>query len=52
MLKLGDSASGHEFLTPEVLNELLLLELVYWRAPDFLDFTPRGEKVYNELAKE
>lgn len=52
MLQLGNSASGHEFLPPEVLNELLELKLVYWRAPDFLDLTPRGEKLYKELAKD
>ena len=50
LLKLGNSASGHEFIEPEVLKELLALELVYWRREDELDFTHAGEKVYNELS--
>ena len=49
LLKLGDSASGHEFIEPEVLKELLALDLVYWRWADELDFTHGGEKVYDGL---
>ncbi len=36
----------------QVLEELLALGLVYWRAPDNLDFTPVGEKVFKELDAE
>jgi hypothetical protein len=52
ILQLGNTASGHEFLTTEVLEELLALGLIYWRAPDNLDFTPVGEKVFKELEAE
>jgi hypothetical protein len=49
ILQVGNTASGHEFLTTEVLEELLAMGLIYWRAPDNLDFTPVGEKVFDEL---
>ena len=52
MLELGNTASGHAFVPAQVLEELLSLELVYWRAPDDLDFTPVGEKVFKELEDE
>jgi hypothetical protein len=50
LLKLGESASGHEFIDVQVLKELLAFDLVYWRWADELDFTPAGEIVYNQLA--
>ncbi len=50
ILGLGETASGHQFIPSQVLEELLSMELVYWRGPEDLDFTPAGEKVYNELA--
>ena len=52
MLKLGNTASGHDFVTSDVLNALLSLGLVYWRTTDNLDFTPVGEQVYDELDAE
>ena len=57
MLKLGNTASGDYFiltevLPTEVLEELLALELVFWRAPDNLDFTPVGEQVFDDLDAE
>ena len=52
MLKLGNTASGHEFIPADVLEELLALGLVYWRAPDDLDFTPTGEKVLEQFDAE
>jgi hypothetical protein len=52
ILQLGNTASGHEFLMTEVMEELLSLGLVYWRAPDNLDFTPVGERVFKELEAE
>ncbi len=52
MLKLGNTASGHDFLTTEVLEELLSLGLVYWRARDSLNFTPVGEQVFDTLESE
>jgi hypothetical protein len=50
ILQLGSTASGHDFIPPQVLEELLAMDLVYWRAPEDLDFTPTGLKVYQELA--
>lgn len=50
ILKLGETASGHDFIEPDVLNELLALELVYWRGTDDLDFTKSGEELLNKLA--
>jgi len=50
ILTLGNTASGHDFVVKEVLDELLSLELVYWRAPDDVDFTKAGEEVYKEIA--
>jgi len=51
LLELGESASGHDFMSRKVLGELLTLELVYWRKPDELDFTAAGEEVYDELTR-
>lgn len=50
LLKLGESAGGHDFITQATLDQLLKLDLVYWRKPDEIDFTPAGEQVYNELS--
>jgi hypothetical protein len=50
ILQLGETASGHDFIDPSVVEDLLAMELVYWRTPEDLDFTPTGEKVYRELA--
>jgi hypothetical protein len=52
MLQLGNTASGHDFIPAEVLEELLALALVYSRASDNLDFTPAGERVYHEPGTE
>ena len=52
MLRLGDSASGHDFIPPTVLEELLSMKLVYWRAFRDLDFTPAGEQVWKKLVGE
>jgi hypothetical protein len=51
MVQFGNTASGHDFISSDILDELLALELVYWRAPEDLDFTPAGEKVWRELAR-
>jgi len=50
LLKLGESAAGHEFVKAPVLQELLALDLIYWRQADEVDFTPAGEEVYDELS--
>ena len=50
ILQLGNSASGHDFVAPDVLDELLSMKLVYWRGFRDLDFTPEGEQVWKELA--
>jgi hypothetical protein len=52
ILQLGNTASGDDFLMTEVIEELLSLGLVYWRATDNLDFTPVGERVFKELGAE
>jgi hypothetical protein len=49
LLKLGDSAAGHAFIEPGVIEELLALNLIYWRREEELDFTSVGEKAYNGL---
>jgi len=49
LVELGESATGHDFMSKQVLKELLDLDLVYWRKPGELDFSPAGEQVYNEL---
>ncbi len=52
MLQLGETPSGHSFISPEVLEELLAMDLVYWWTPKDLDFTLAGKKVFNELARK
>jgi hypothetical protein len=49
MLSLGGTPSDDDFITKNVLDELLSLELVYWRG-DELEFTKDGERVCKELA--
>jgi hypothetical protein len=49
ILQLGNTPSGDDFLMTDVIEELLSLGLVYWRATDNLDFTPVGERVFKEL---
>ena len=50
ILALGNTASEQDFVTKEVLDELLSMELVNWRTPTELDFTAAGERVYKDLA--
>jgi hypothetical protein len=52
ILQLGNTASSHDFIATEVLEQMLALGLVYWRATDNLDFTPVGERVFKELDAE
>jgi len=49
LVELGESATGHDFMSKQVLRDLLALNLVYWRNPDELDFSPAGEQIYDEL---
>jgi len=49
MLTIGGTPSDDDFITKDVLDELLSLELVYWREGE-LEFTKDGEMVYKELA--
>jgi hypothetical protein len=51
LLRLGETASGYDFIEPNDLKQLLECDLVYWRKPDELDFTPAGEEVYNKLTR-
>lgn len=51
LLRLGESAAGHDFIEPNDLKQLLECDLVYWRKPDDLDFTPAGEQVYNTVTR-
>ena len=50
ILALGNTDSEFEFVTKDVLDELLSMDLVHWRAPEELDLTTAGERVYQELA--
>jgi hypothetical protein len=53
MLKLGDPDSVFEVVDPDILAELLSLELVQYREGDGnLDFTDIGEEAYDELVGE
>lgn len=49
MLQLGSSTTGHDFIAPNVLEELLALKLVCWRSRDDLDFTRMGGEVCKTL---
>jgi hypothetical protein len=49
MRELGETPSGHSFISPEVVEELLTMDLVYWWTPDDFDFTLAGKKVLNEM---
>ncbi len=49
MLTLANPSSGEDFLLQEILDGLVSMDLVYWRTPDELEFTPAGERVYQEL---
>ncbi len=48
MLMIGGTPSEDDFVTKNVLDELLSLELVYWREGE-LELTEDGETVYKEL---
>ena len=48
MLSIGGTPSDDDFVTKNVLDELLSLELVYWREGE-LEFTKDGERVYRDL---
>jgi hypothetical protein len=50
LLTLANTTSGHDFVPQEVLEDLLSMELVFWRSPDEMNLTPAGEKVYQALA--
>jgi hypothetical protein len=50
MLTLANTSSGEDFVLREILDDLLSMDLVYWRTPDEVSFTPAGERVYQELA--
>jgi len=49
ILAIGGTPSDDDFITKNVLDELLSLELVHWREGE-LEFTRDGERVYRELA--
>lgn len=51
LLKLGCSSS-HEVISIEVLNELVMLNLVYKRSDGNLDLTEMGESAYDKLASQ
>ena len=52
MIQLGATPSGQDFVSPAVLEELLAMDLVYWRTLEGLDFTPMGERFFHELIEE
>jgi hypothetical protein len=49
LLKLGTTASGHDFIDPDVVDELVALKLVHWRMRDDLDLTAMGNQVFKTL---
>ena len=49
MLTLANSASGHDYVPQDILDDLLSMELVCWRTPDEMKLTPIGERVYQDL---
>ena len=50
LLKLGTTASGHDFIDPAVVDELVALKLAHWRMRDDLDLTATGNQVFKSLA--
>ena len=50
MLELGGNAESHGFVPQRVLDELLSMDLIYWRSSSEVDFTQAGKEVYDELA--
>jgi len=52
MLTLANTASGHDFVPQGVLDDLLAMNLIYWRTPDEVDLTQTGEQVYQRLDVE
>jgi len=52
MLTLANTASGHDFVSQDVLDHLLSMGLAFWRTPDEVNLTPLGERVYQRLAAE
>jgi hypothetical protein len=51
MLALGGTPSDDDFVTKNVLDELLSLDLVYWREGE-LEFTKDGQRLYQDLTAE
>jgi hypothetical protein len=49
LLKLGTTASGHDFIDPAVVDELVALKLAHWRMRDDLDLTATGNQVFKSL---
>jgi hypothetical protein len=52
LLKLGTTASGHDFIDPTVVDELIALKLARWRMRDDLDLTAMGNQVFKSLRPE
>ena len=52
LLKLGTTASGHDFIDPAVVDELIALKLARWRMRDDLDLTAMGNQVFKTLRPE
>jgi hypothetical protein len=52
LLTLANTASGHDFVPQTILDELVSMELVYWRTPDEVILTAAGERIYQKLAAE
>lgn len=50
LLKLGESAAGHDFIDIQVMQELLAFDLVYWRWADGFDFSSTDESVYDMVS--
>jgi hypothetical protein len=52
LLTLANTASGHDFVPQEILDELLSMGLVSWRTADAVVLTTVGEKIYQRVAAE
>ena len=52
MLQISETPWGQDFVSPEVVEELLAMDLVYWWTPKDLDFTLAGKKVFDELVEK
>jgi len=51
LFELGESATGHDFISARVLKQLLARDIIYWREDDEIDFTPVWARIYEKLTR-